>query len=236
MHAWLEKICQSSEFQYIEAINNRTKHTADIANKLSMGILGSSNTSQIGPFFRKDVQHDKKELNDQLQATLQFLNDAWDEFLNVFKIECVNDTFTQNRRHGITGVRQQKKKDNPEQDLSYAYITVENTFDTMPDEIYVLFVKEEGEKIFAHESPFKTILVTGNRNIDVLGRYTADEKVGDDCLLHYRKYVKDKNAGVNQCMFDVKQGTTIFYHNNLFFNVDSVSDDKEFLMRTLLPF
>ena len=58
MHAWLDKISQSSEFQYIEAINNRIKHTADIANKLSMGILGSSNTTQIGSFFRKNVQHD----------------------------------------------------------------------------------------------------------------------------------------------------------------------------------
>ena len=57
---------------YIEAINNRTKHTADIANKLSMGILGRSNTTEIGPFFRKEVQHDKIELSDQLQATIDF--------------------------------------------------------------------------------------------------------------------------------------------------------------------
>lgn len=59
MQVWLNKIAQSQEFLYIEAINNRTKHTADIANKLSMGILGSSNTTEIGSFVRKDVQHDK---------------------------------------------------------------------------------------------------------------------------------------------------------------------------------
>lgn len=53
MQAWLNKIAQSPEFQYIEAINNRTKHTADISNKLSMGILGGSNTTEIGPFFVK---------------------------------------------------------------------------------------------------------------------------------------------------------------------------------------
>lgn len=86
MHAWLDKISKSKEFQYIEAINNRTKHTADIANKLSMGILGSSNTTQIGPFFRKNVQHDKTELTDQLQATLEFLITSWDEFLNIFSV------------------------------------------------------------------------------------------------------------------------------------------------------
>lgn len=59
MQSWLNKISQSTEFKYIEAINNRTKHTGDIANKLSMGILGSSNRAEIGPFFRKDIQHGK---------------------------------------------------------------------------------------------------------------------------------------------------------------------------------
>lgn len=49
--AWFENVNSSSEFKYIEAINNRTKHTADISNKLSMGILGSSNKAEIGPFF-----------------------------------------------------------------------------------------------------------------------------------------------------------------------------------------
>ena len=76
MQAWLNKIAQSPEFQYIEAINNRTKPTANISNKLSMGILGSSNVTQIGPFFRKDIQHDRIELSDQLQATIDFLSDS----------------------------------------------------------------------------------------------------------------------------------------------------------------
>ena len=76
MQAWLSKIAQSPEFQYIEAINNRTKHTANISNKLSMGILGSSSVTQIGPFFRKDIQHDRIELSDQLQATIDFLSDS----------------------------------------------------------------------------------------------------------------------------------------------------------------
>ena len=63
MQAWLNKISQSPEFQYIEAINNRTKHTRDIANKLAMGILGSSNKAEIGPFFRKGIQYGKNELS-----------------------------------------------------------------------------------------------------------------------------------------------------------------------------
>jgi hypothetical protein len=74
------------------------------------------------------------ELTDQLQNTLDFLTTSWDEFLDVFKVEFVNGTFYQNRRHKITGVRQQKLKDEPNQDLSYAYIDVEGDFGSMPEE------------------------------------------------------------------------------------------------------
>ena len=110
-----EAIGATQEFLYIEAINNRTKHTADIANKLSMGILGSSNTTEIGPFFRKDVQHDKIELSDQLQATIDFLDKSWDEFMIVFQEEYVRDVYVENRRHTISGVHQQRLKDEPDQ-------------------------------------------------------------------------------------------------------------------------
>lgn len=225
MQSWLNKISQSTEFKYIEAINNRTKHTGDIANKLSMGILGSSNRAEIGPFFRKDIQHGKNELSDQLLATLDFLNDSWDEFQNVFKEEFVRDVYVQNRRHGISGVRQQKLKNEPDKDLSYAYIEVNGSFDTMPDELYILLVTEREDDIYAHECPFNTILVTGSSNIDVLGRYKAEDVIGDDCLLHYRKYRKDTEIIGGICMFYEQQEKTVFYHANPYFNVESISDD-----------
>ena len=228
MQAWLNKTAQSQEFQYIEAINNRAKHTADIANKLSMGILGSSNITEIGPFFRKDVQHDKIELSDQLQATL--------DFLTVFQEEYVRDVYTENRKHAISGVRQQKLKDEPDQDLSYAYISADTTFDAMPEELYILLVSENENEVYAHECSFDTILVTGTNNIDVLGRYCAEDVIGDDSLLHYRKYVKDKTVIGGACMFYAHQENTVFYHKNPYFNVESVSDDETFLARTSLPF
>lgn len=236
MQAWLNEISQSPEFQYIEAINNRTKHTADIAKKLSMGILGSSNTTEVGPFFRKDVQHDKMELSDQLQATIDFLSNSWEKFMNVFKEEYVRDVFSQNRRHVISGVRQQKLKDEPDQDLSYAYIIADNDFDFMPDELYILLVNERENEIYSHECPFNTILITGTSNIDVLGRYCAEDVIGDDCLLHYRKYIKDNTVKDGLCMIYTHQEDTIFYHANPYFNVESVSDDEIFLKRTSLPF
>lgn len=236
MQAWLNEISQSPEFQYIEAINNRTKHTADIANKLSMGILGSSNTTEVGPFFRKDVQHDKMELSDQLQATIDFLSISWEKFLNVFKEEYVRDVFSQNRRHVISGVRQQKLKDEPDQDLSYAYIIADSDFDSMPNELYILLVNERENEIYSHECPFNTILITGTSNIDVLGRYCAEDVIGDDCLLHYRKYVKDNTVKGGLCMMYTHQEDTVFYHANPYFNVESVSDDEVFLKRISLPF
>lgn len=223
MHEWLDKLEESPEFKYIEAINNRTKHTADISNKLSMGILGSSNTAEIGPFFRKDVQHDKRELNDLLQAMLDFITTSWYEFLDVFKTEYKKDKFVQNRIHKIAGVRQQKLKNDPANNLSYAYIDVEGDFDSMPEELGILLVRDN-EEICSHQCPFNAILVIGKSNTDILGRYIAKDIIGDDCLLHYRKYIKDKDVKGTRCMRYTHKEKTIFYKKNPYFIVESISD------------
>lgn len=235
MYEWLDKLEKSPEFKYIEAINNRTKHTADISNKLSMGILGSSNTAEIGPFFRKDVQHDKRALNDLLQATLDFITTSWYAFLDVFKTEYKNDTFVQNRIHKIAGVRQQHLKNKPDQDSSYAYIDVEGNFDSMPEELGILLVRDN-EEICSHQCPFNTILVIGKSNTDILGRYIAKDTIGDDCLLHYRKYIKDKDITGMRCMIYTHQEKTIFYKKNPYFIVESISDDEQFFIRASSPF
>lgn len=232
---WYDTIATSAEFQYIEAINNRTKHTADISNKLSMGILGISNTTKIGPFFRKEKQHEEKELTDQLQATIDFLNKAWEDFLSVFCDEYRLDAFAENRRHKIGGVYQQKLKNEPNQDLSYAYIEVENDFSTMPNEIFILFVRNDDD-IIAHDCPFERILVRGENEHEIVGRYVADDKIGDDCLLHYRKYIKDGDTEGPICRFYEHRETTKFYHWNQFFNLTTVSDDDDFLKRVNCPF
>lgn len=146
------------------------------------------------------------------------------------------DVYTQNRMHSITGVRQQKLKDEPDQDLSYAYITVDGSFDSMPDELYILFVCDRENEVYSHECPFDTILVTGATNIEVLGRYCAEDVIGDDCILHYRKYIKDKEITGGICMAFAHQEDTVFYHGNPYFNVESVSNDESFLKRVSLPF
>lgn len=234
--AWFASISQSSEFQYIEAINNRTKHTADIANKLSMGILGSSNTARIGPFFRKDVQHNKQELSDQLLATLNFLHTAWDDFLSAFCDEYVLNVFIENRMNEIGGVYQQKLKEDPSQDHAYAYLDVVTDFAAMPDEIYILLVRGNENEVLSHNCPFEHILVRDHDERTILGRYTADEELGDDCLLSYRKYIKDTTTSGVACHYYEIQESKLFYHNNPFFTITTVSDDDEFLGRVSLPF
>lgn len=231
---WFADMNNSSEFKYIEAINNRTKHTADISNKLSMGILGSSNTAKIGPFFRKDVQHQEKNLSDQMDATIDFLNNSFDSFLNCFCDEFVLDKFVTNRRNGIDGVYQQKLKNAPDQDMSYAYIS-DSDFSAMPDEIYILLAKNKDGIFYSHECPFEHILVRKGEH-EILGRYNAEGVVGDDCLLTFRKYVKDTSTPGPICMFYEQEGPTTFYHFNPYFNVSSVSDDNDFLTRTSIPF
>ena len=152
--------------------------------------MGTSNTSQIGSFFRKDTQHEKRELSDQLRATLDYLNQAWADFLTVFCDEFILDTFTENRRHQISGVYQQKIKNEPNQDFSYAFIEVEDDFSSMPDELHILFLVNTDE-LLVRNCPFTNILVRDTDEKQILGRYVATDSVGDDCLLHYRKYVKD---------------------------------------------
>ena len=233
--SWFERIEASSEYQYIEAINNRTKHTADIANKLSMGILGSSNSARIGPFFRKNVQHTEKELTDQLYATLDFVELSFRDFIDAFCDEFILDKYTDNRYHEIDGVYQQKLKEKPNQNLSYAYITSEKDFSSMPDEIYVLLAKNTDE-IYAHICPFEHILVCGEDLLNVHGRYNAEDYAGEDCLLGYRKYTKDTQTPGPTCLINEMREDAIFYHQNRFFNITAVSDDNSFLGRSSLPF
>ena len=226
MHQWIKKVNESKDFKYIEAVNNRTKHTANIANKLAMGILGSDNVTQIGPFFRKNEQHDRVELNEKLQKTNQFLFDIWDEFISVFKEEYKKDKFIENRRHSITGVRQQICEDDPKQNLSYAYIKVEDNFDAMPEKIYLLLLKEDDDQIYENECIFDNILVKGETNTDILGRYKKDQDIGNDNLLHYRTYVKDNSATGPQCLYEEQKKNIMYNVMSPIVNLELIKIEK----------
>ena len=216
MHQWIKKVNESKDFKYIEAV----------ANKLAMGILGSDNVTQIGPFFRKNEQHDRVELNEKLQKTNQFLFDIWDEFISVFKEEYKKDKFIENRRHSITGVRQQICEDDPKQNLSYAYIKVEDNFDAMPEKIYLLLLKEDDDQIYENECIFDNILVTGETNTDILGRYKKDQDIGNDNLLHYRTYVKDNSATGPQCLYEEQKKNIMYNVMSPIVNLELIKIEK----------
>ena len=102
-------------------------------------------------------------------------------------------------------------------------------------EQYILFVVNTDE-IMAHNCPFTRILVRDTDEKQILGRYVAVDSVGDDCLFHYRKYVKDINITGPACLYYERQGNVMFYHNNPYFEITAVSDDDIFLGRSCLPF
>ena len=106
---------------------------------------------------------------------------------------------------------------------------------TMPDELFVLLVCD-GDDIKAHDCPFERILVRDADEITIHGRYIAEDVIGDDCLLHYRKYAKDNSVEGQVCLFHEHQAKTVFYRNNPYFTITSTSDDDEFLGRVALPF
>lgn len=63
----------------------------------------------------------------------------------------------------------------------------------------------------------------------------AEDAVGEDCLLEYRKYVKDKDITGWVCLFHEQCKNTQFYRKNPFFNVDIVLNDDAFLAMCSLP-
>ena len=105
----------------------------------------------------------------------------------------------------------------------------------MPDELYILLAKNRDE-FYAHICPFDNILVRKSKDHEILGRYMAEGTIGDDCLLSYRKYLKDVSTAGAACMYYEMQKPVVFYHWNPYFNVTVVSDDDEFLGRSSLPF
>ena len=234
---WFASIKSSPEFSYIDAINNRTKHTADVSSKLAMGILGSSNIAKIKPFFRNNTQHGDYDLSDQLHATMDFVNQSYLDFISAFTAEFVNDKYVDGRRNTIGGVYQQHMKNEPDSDFSYAYILEETDFFSMPDDIYVLLVNEQNGTIYCHDCPFDTLLVKGEGEHNIVGRYQAEEMVGDDCIVRYRHYKKDTMITGLICMlYEMQQTEKKFYHRNPHFEITSISDDDAFLNRVSLPF
>ena len=113
----------------------------------------------------------------------------------------------------------------------------------MPNEIYVLLLRNNEGEIKAADCPFTSILITSADDYKTaVGRYvaTAEDTVGKDNIVKYRKYIKDTSTADPQIAMikSMQDGTGKFYHANPFFDLQtvSVSDDDTFLKRAALPF
>lgn len=90
---------------------------------------------------------------------------------------------------------------------------------------------------------FTSILITSADDYNTaVGRYVAaaEDTVGKDNIVKYRKYIKDIATTDPQMAIikSMRDGTGRFYHANPFFDLKtvSVSDDDTFLKRTALPY
>ena len=236
---WYNSIASSASFKYIDAFNNRTKHTCDVYLKVSMDFLGDNHSSDINPFFRKNVQHDKQSIDEYLNEIFDFVDTSFQNFLSEIKKEYPKKIYLTNRYNTLMGW-QQKMNENPESDFAIAYIESSTDIATMPDEISILLLNKcDDGTIYSKNCTIDTILVkrSGTEH-DYIGRYIAEEPCGDDTLLRYRKYHKDTITGqISFIKTTIEwQDNKIFYKSNPFMNFTTVSDNDEFLKRVQLPF
>lgn len=239
MSAWYNGINSNSAFQYIDAFNNRIKHTCDVYLKVSMDFLGENHSSDINPFFRKDVQHDKKDISDYLNQIFDFAQQSFDSFMVELSKEYPKKTYLNDRYNKLKGW-QQKLNSAASDDYAVVYIETANDISAMPEEISVLLLNRcEDGTIYSKNCTIDTILVKKEGSeYEYIGRYIANEVCGDDTLLRYRKYRKDTVVGMPALFLTQQEwkSNPKFYKANPFISFTTVTDDETFSARVQLPF
>lgn len=244
MCSWFTKIYSSNDYMYIDMYCNRTKHTCSVKTDSSLPIIGKESNATIEPFFRQDTnsttQIDRKEIVEYTKVVYGFMRDIYKEFIAAIVQEVPKHTFIDNRLLTVS-VYQQVMKGSPDSSFSMAYIVENPDFASMPEQIEVLFVTEIDKTIHAMNCCFDTIYIRDKSNEqEYVGKYEAEDKIGEDALLRFRKYRKveynkDELPLKYQAMMDNKQKDT-FYHRNPYVEITTVSDDDDFLRRVNLPF
>lgn len=236
--SWYNAVSADPAFQYIDAFNNRTKHTCDVYLKVTMDFLGDNHSSNINPFYRKEVQHDKKDIVIYMNEIFDFVSKSFDDFMSELKKEYPKKTYLYNRYNKFKGW-QQKMNSNPESDFAVIYFESADDISALPDDISVLLLNRcDDGKIYCKNCNIDAILVkkTGTEH-EFIGRYVADEPCGDDTLLRYRKYHKDAQVGqvtFVKTTFEWRTHKT-FYKWNPYISFTTVSDDDFFLARSQMP-
>ena len=101
-----------------------------------MDFLGDNHTSDINPFFRKDVQHDKKDISGYLNNIFNFVSQSFDSFMVELAKEYPKKIYLHNRYNKLKGWQ---TKMNNASDCNYAvaYIETSDDISTMPEEINI---------------------------------------------------------------------------------------------------
>lgn len=244
---WFNDVNSSDSFKYIDAFNNRIKHTCDVYVKFSSSLLGDNHSEIINPFFRKDNQHLQHDVSSYLTTILDYVKNEFDKFSNVVLEECALKTYQINRYNKLSGFQQHMKRDPKATkittDYSVVFIETNGTMDTMPDEIQVLLLNKSAEgQILFKNCWFDKILVNKDgKDFNYIGEYIAEEPCGDDTLIKYRKYkkhvVEHPETIVFQAMIDWQENPNkSFVKVNPFISIKTVSDDEEFIKFIQLPF
>jgi len=238
MSAWYNAVSADLAFQYIDAFNNRTKHTCDVYLKVSMDLLGDKHASNINPFYRKEIQHDKKDIVTYLNEIYDFVSKSFDDFMVELKKEYPKKTYIYNRYNKFKGW-QQKMNSSPESDFAVIYFESTDDISVLPEEIDVLLLNRcDDGAIYCRNCNIDAILVKkAGTEHEFIGRYIADESCGDDTLVRYRKYRKDTQTGqvaFLKTTLEWKAHKT-FYKWNPYISFKTVSDDDYFLARSQMP-
>ena len=115
----------------------------------------------------------------------------------------------------------------------------------MPDEIEVLFVAKiiddsADYDLIAINCPFDTLYVKKPLSEhEYIGKYVAQNNIGDDSLLRFRKYKKDINTSPNKLWIEAstdEKQRGVFFHRNCYVTIHTISTDDEFRTRVSFPF
>lgn len=235
---WYNNIEKDSKYKYIDAFNNRTKHTCDVGLKLGVGLFDSNYVSDINPFFRKSIQNDKKAINTYLDEIFDYVSNSFDSFMVELVKEYPKKLYFDNRYNKLYGY-QAKMLDSPDSDFAFVYIETSTVMSAMPNEINVLLLNQTDDgTIYGMNCNFNTILVKkqGTEH-EYIGRYVAVDNQIDDTLLQYRKYLKQvDNGDIAFCYayLEYKKNPLLFKSNPLI-DFDTFSHDEELIKRINIP-
>ena len=234
---WYNNIEKDTKYKYIDAFNNRTKHTCDVGLKLGVGLFDSNYVSDINPFFRKSIQNDKKSINTYLDEIFNYVSNSFDSFLVELVKEYPKKLYFDNRYNKLNGF-QGKMLDSPDSDFAFVYIETSTVMSAMPNEINVLLLNQIDGTIYGMNCNFNTILVKkqGTEH-EYIGRYIAVDNQIDDTLLQYRKYLKQADGGdIALCNTYLEYKKNPFLlKTNPFIEFDTIGDDEELIKRINIP-